>query len=86
MFDKVEEVASEAAKSAAAVVAPVGAVSAAGSVSGLSAAGITSGLAALGLGLGMVTGIGVCVVIGAAAYKGTEYLIDSFSDETEESK
>lgn len=50
----------------AAVGVPIAAVYFSGSVIGLSAAGITSGLAALGLGLGMVPGIGVAILIGAA--------------------
>lgn len=51
-----------------AVGVPVAAVYFSGSVIGLSAAGITSGLAALGLGFGMIPGIGVAIVIGAAIF------------------
>lgn len=65
---------------AAAVGVPVAAVYLSGSVAGLSAAGITSGLAALGLGgvLGlsaMVSGIGVAVIGGVAAYKGVKWAL-----------
>ena len=38
-------------------------------VPGFSAIGITTGLKALSLGLGMVPGIGVCVLTGLAVYK-----------------
>jgi len=55
---------------------PIAAVYFSGSVIGLSAAGITSGLAALGLGLGMVPGIGVAVLLGAAVYFGATRLLD----------
>lgn len=65
---------------AAAVGVPMAAVYLSGSVAGLSAAGITSGLAALGLGgvLGlssMVTGIGVVILAGGAAYKGVDWIL-----------
>ena len=68
------------AAQAAAVGVPVAAVYLSGSVAGLSAAGITSGLAALGLGgvLGlssMVTGIGVAILAGGAAYKGVRWVL-----------
>ncbi len=65
---------------AAAAGVPITAIFFSGSVVGLSAAGITSGLAALGLGgiLGlsaMVTGIGVVVVLGVAAYTATSWAL-----------
>jgi len=65
---------------AAAIGAPIAAVSLLGSVSGLGAAGITSGLAALGFGglLGlssMVTGIGVAVLLGVGVFVGVRYLL-----------
>ena len=65
---------------AAAVGVPVAAVYLSGSVAGLSAAGVTSGLATLGLGgvLGlssMVTGIGVAILAGGAAYKGVRWVL-----------
>ena len=68
------------ASKAVAVGVPVTAIYLSGSVVGLSAAGITSGLAVLGLGgiLGlsaMVTGIGVAIIAGAAAYKGVQWLL-----------
>jgi len=55
---------------------PLAAVYFSGSVFGLSAAGITSGLAALGLGLGMVPGIGVAILIGAAIFMVAKELLD----------
>ena len=65
---------------AAALGAPIGAISVVGSVSGLGAAGITSGLAALGFGglLGlsaMVTGIGTVVILGVVVHQGVRYLL-----------
>lgn len=65
------------AAGAAAAGVPIAALYLSGSVAGLSAAGITSGLAALGLGgvLGlssMVTGVGVLLVLGVAAYNGVK--------------
>lgn len=70
---EIEEAAKDIAAVATAISVPITAVFFSGSVVGLSAAGITSGLAALGLGglLGfsaMITGIGVLVGIGIAAY------------------
>ncbi len=73
--------AADALKRAAAgltgVGVPIAAVSFSGSVVGLSAAGVTSGLAALGLGLGMVSGIGVAIVIGAGIYAGLNKVLDT---------
>ncbi|MDF1665337.1 MAG: TerB family tellurite resistance protein [Planctomycetota bacterium] len=60
-----------------AVGIPLTAVYFTGAVVGFSAAGITSGLAALGLGFGMVTGIGVAVALGAGAYYGLSYFMDT---------
>jgi len=59
-----------------AVGVPIAAVYLSGSVIGLSAAGITSGLAALGLGFGMVSGIGIAVLIGAGIFMGASTLMD----------
>lgn len=69
----------ELAAKAASVGVPITAVYLSGSVMGLSAAGLTSGLATLGLGgvlgfSGMVTGIGVAVLLGLGAYKGVRHL------------
>lgn len=77
--DQITRSAKEFAAKGAAVGIPIAAVYMSGSVVGLSAAGVTSGLSALGLGgiLGlssMVTGIGVAVLIGVAAYKGLKWL------------
>lgn len=68
----------ELAAKAASVGVPITAVYLSGSVVGLSAAGLTSGLATLGLGgvlgfSGMVTGIGVAVLLGLGAYKGVRH-------------
>lgn len=68
------------AAKAAALGAPITALSLAGSVSGLGGAGITSGLAALGFGglLGlsaMVTGIGTVVILGVVVHRGTRYVL-----------
>ena len=70
----------ELAGKASAIGVPIAAIYLSGGVTGLSAAGITSGLAALGLGgvLGlpaMVTGIGVAIVAGGAAYKGVRWVL-----------
>ena len=67
------------ASKAGAVGVPLAAVYLSGSVMGLSAAGITSGLATLGLGglfglSGMVTGIGMVVLLGVGVYKGAQWL------------
>jgi tellurite resistance protein len=75
---------------AAAIGAPIAAVSLLGSVSGLGAAGITSGLAALGFGgvLGlssMVTGIGVAVLLGVGVFVGVRYLL-GFNERERESR
>jgi|APTNR8051073442_1049403.scaffolds.fasta_scaffold10144_4 uncharacterized tellurite resistance protein B-like protein len=63
----------EAAQNLGAVGVPIAAIYFSGSVVGLSAAGITSGLAALGLGLGMVPGIGVCILAGVAVYSALQW-------------
>lgn len=65
----------EIAAKAGAVGVPLAAIYFSGSVVGMSAAGITSGLATIGMGgilglSGMVTGIGVVVIVGVGAYKG----------------
>lgn len=75
---------------AAAIGAPIAAVSLLGSVSGLGAAGITSGLAALGFGgvLGlssMVTGIGVAVLLGVGVFVGVRYAL-GFNERERESR
>ncbi len=67
------------AAKATAVGVPLAAIYLSGSVIGVSAAGLTSGLAALGMGgvlgfSGMVTGIGVAILIGVGAYKGVKKL------------
>lgn len=67
-----DEYAVDALKEAAAgltgVGVPVGAIALSGSVAGLSAAGITSGLSALALGRGMLSGIGVAILMGSGVY------------------
>jgi hypothetical protein len=65
----------EALARLAAVGIPVGAAALSGTVQGLSAAALASGLAALGLGLGVTGGIGVCVLLGFASYKGVKWLL-----------
>lgn len=77
---EIKKVAASMAANATGVGVPVAAVYLSGSVTGLSAAGITSGLAALGLGgvLGlsaMVSGIGVAILVGAAASKGVRWVL-----------
>jgi len=77
---QIADVAKRMVAQATAVGVPVAAIYLSGSVAGLSAAGITSGLAALGLGgmLGlsaMVSGIGVAVIGGVAAYKGVQWAL-----------
>ena len=77
---EITKTAKETAAQAAAVGVPVAAVYLSGSVTGLSAAGIASGLAALGLGgvLGlsaMVSGIGVAILGGGAAYKSVRWAL-----------
>lgn len=77
--DKLKEIFKDMATKGTAVGVPLAAVYLSGSVAGLGAAGITSGLAALGMGgvLGlssMVTGIGVVVLLGIAAYQGVKWL------------
>ncbi|WP_298845743.1 hypothetical protein [Clostridium sp.] len=63
------------AAKASAVGVPLAAIYFSGSVVGMSAAGITSGLATVGMGgvlgfSGMVTGVGVVVLLGVGTYKG----------------
>jgi uncharacterized tellurite resistance protein B-like protein len=65
-----------AASGLAGVGVPIAAVYLSGSVVGFSAAGITSGLAALGLGLGMVSGIGVAILVGTVTVIGISKLLD----------
>ena len=77
---EIKKVAASMAANATGVGVPVAAVYLSGSVTGLSAAGITSGLSALGLGglLGlsaMVSGIGVAILVGGAAYKGVRWAL-----------
>ncbi len=64
-----------------AVGVPIAAIYLSGSVIGLGAAGITSGLAALGLGLGMVPGIGVCILAGVAVYSALKWAFGSSKEE-----
>jgi hypothetical protein len=66
----------EALARLAAVGVPVGAAVLSGSVQGLSGAALASGLAAMGLGLGVAGGVGVCVILGFASYKGVKWLVD----------
>ncbi|MBD5167006.1 MAG: hypothetical protein HDT12_04440 [Helicobacter sp.] len=77
--DMIKELTKDLAAKAASIGVPIGAVYLSGSVMGLSAAGITSGLATLGMGgilgfSGMVTGIGVAVLLGVGVYQGVKYL------------
>jgi hypothetical protein len=66
----------EALARLAAVGVPVGAAVLSGTVQGLSGAAFASGLAALGFGLGMAGGVGVCIILGFASYKGVKWLVD----------
>ncbi len=66
----------EALARLAAVGVPVGAAVLSGTVQGLSGAAFASGLAALGFGLGAVGGVGVCIILGFASYKGVKWLVD----------
>ena len=66
-----------------AVGVPLAAVYYGGSVIGLSAVGITSGLAALGLGFGMVSGIGVAIVMGTGLFVGVSTLLGDRKKEKE---
>ncbi|WP_017711398.1 tellurite resistance TerB family protein, partial [Prochlorothrix hollandica] len=79
-----DDYAADAMKTAAAglsaVGVPIAAVWLSGSVIGLSAAGITSGLASLGalIGLGgMIPGIGLAILGGAAIFMGVNALLDT---------
>ncbi len=80
--DQIISALKEISAKAAAIGTPLAAVYLSGSVIGLSAAGITSGLAALGMGgilgfSGMVSGLGVAVLIGVGVYKGVRKLTGS---------
>lgn len=71
--DQVKRMFTELAGKAGAIGVPLAAVYLTGTV-GMSAAGVTSGLAALGMGgvlgfSGMVTGIGVAILLGVVSYK-----------------
>ena len=70
-----EKIIKSAASGLTAVGVPIAAVYFSGTVIGLSAAGITSGLAALGLSLGMVSGIGVAVIIGTGIFIGMKFIL-----------
>ena len=77
--DQIVDLLKNVSSKAAAVGVPIAAIYISGSVIGMSAAGITSGLSALGLGglfglSGMVTGIGVAVLLGVAAHAGVRKL------------
>ena len=74
--DAAVERSKEALARLAAVGVPVGAAVLSGSVQGLSGAALASGLAALGFGLGMAGGVGVCLLLGFASYKGVKWLVD----------
>ena len=72
-YKELKEAGKQVAAQSAAIGVPIAALYFTGSIVGLSAAGITSGLATLGLGgvlgfSGMVTGIGVVVVLGVLTY------------------
>lgn len=76
---EIEQSMKELLAKAGAVGLPLAAIYFSGSVVGLSAAGITSGLATIGMGgilgfSGMVTGIGVAVLVGLGAYKGVKMI------------
>jgi uncharacterized tellurite resistance protein B-like protein len=66
----------EALARLAAVGVPVGAAVLSGTVQGLSGAALASGLAAMGFGLGVAGGVGVCIILGFASYKGVKWLVD----------
>jgi hypothetical protein len=66
----------EALARLAAVGVPVGAAVLSGSVQGLSGAAFASGLAALGFGLGWAGGVGVCIILGFASYKGVKWFVE----------
>lgn len=72
-----EEMLKKAASALSSVGVPITIVYFSGAVVGLSAAGVTSGLAALGLGLGMVPGIGIAILLGAAIYVGASWILDA---------
>ncbi|MBS6044883.1 MAG: hypothetical protein KH936_04585 [Neisseria sp.] len=87
--DQIVSLLKNVSSKAAAVGVPIAAVYLSGSVIGMSAAGITSGLSALGLGglfglSGMMTGIGVAVLLGVAAHSGVRKLTGA--DEISKSK
>lgn len=76
---EIEKSMKELLAKAGAVGLPLAAIYFSGSVVGLSAAGITSGFASLGMGgllgfSGMVTGIGIAVLVGVGAYKGMKMI------------
>ncbi len=77
-----KEIMKNAAGALTGVGVPLASIYYAGSMVGFSGAGITSGLAALGLGMGMVSGIGVAIVMGTGIYVGTKKLIDTKLDKT----
>lgn len=90
-ISELEEGGKQIASLATAVGVPLAAVYFSGSVVGLSAAGITSGLATLGLGgilgLGaMVTGIGVVILAGAAAYLAVQWALGGRERELEKKR
>jgi len=74
----------KAASGLIAVGVPITSIYFSGSVLGLSAAGITSGLAALGLGFGMVSGIGVAVLLGAGVFVGSSKLMNIGKEKRDE--
>ncbi|WP_168210670.1 TerB family tellurite resistance protein [Persicimonas caeni] len=82
--DRATDAVKAAVSGMTAVGVPVAAVYFSGSIIGLSAAGITSGLAALGLGLGMVPGIGVAALMGAAAFGALAVALDLGSSRKKE--
>jgi tellurite resistance protein len=66
----------EAIARLAAIGVPVGAAVLSGTVQGASGTALVAGLTALGFGFGIAGGVGVCVLLGFASYRGVRWLLD----------